>query len=163
MIWIAFFVSVLYVCVGYALATYYHHYRGRGKPTEEDRIADDLIQSGQAQEFLKSLQNLAAHVDQDVDRHTAEVNTINEELGSLGDLSPTGVLAAAKRLLDANHQLHADLDSARKQIQYQQAEMCSYIEEARTDPLTGASNPSSGDARRAVRRLDGAAGSASAA
>lgn len=140
MIWIAFFVSVLYVCVGYGLATYYHHYRGRGKPTEEDRIADELIQSGQAQEFLKSLQDLAAHVDKDVDRHAAEVDNINQELGALGDLSPTGVLAAAKRLLDANRQLHVDLDSARKQIQYQQTELYSYIEEARTDPLTGASN-----------------------
>lgn len=140
MIWIAFFVSVLYVCVGYALATYYYQYRGRGKPTDQDRIADELVQSGQAQEFLKSLQKLAAHVDEDVDRHTTAVNSINEELGELGELSPNGVLAAAKRLLDANQQLHTDLESARKQIQYQQAELTSYIEEARTDPLTGAYN-----------------------
>lgn len=145
MVWLAFVMAVLYVCAGYALASFLSHRSKAGEHANDGGSSANAADAGmridpnEARELIRSLQELAASVDDDVDRHTSRVAHISSELNN-----PTAdsavVLAVAAKLIEANKQLQADLACAKREIQIQQHELDNYIAEARTDALTSLPN-----------------------
>lgn len=146
MIWLAFLVTFLSVCLGYGLAVYLAHRAsaGAGPQTPPRDLDDDAlalqVDPEQARKFLDRLQQLAVTVDDDVGRHTTRVTEISLELNGKTPDDSSVVLAAATHLIQANKLLQADLATAKSEIQMQQQKLDSYMNEARTDPLTGLAN-----------------------
>lgn len=146
MIWLAFTIAFLSVCLGYAFAVFVAH-RPRSAAAGEDdgqtsssQNENPEINPGQARAFLEQLQELAVTVDGDVDRHNTRVQEITGELSNSSRNDPSQALAAAKKLLEANNQLQKDLSFAKQEIRLQRQQLNSYMAEARTDELTGLAN-----------------------
>lgn len=144
-----FVISALCVCFGYLLAMFTGRRLPKITKTADAAVEPDPLQSPEiakeidselTREFLESLQELAATVDGDVGRHNTRVAEINESLTSDQASSSKVVLAAAAQLMEANRQLQQDLETAKAEIRVQETQISSYMNEARTDALTGLSN-----------------------
>jgi diguanylate cyclase len=144
---VAFVLSVVYVCLGYALGTYMTR-RGASRRSEKRGAAEHAApESGtpmtadEAATFLERIQQVTSDVHDDVGRHASRVAEISGELSSEDVFgSPAVVVEAASGLLEANRVLQQDLSEARAEIQSQRSQLESYMQQAVTDALTGLAN-----------------------
>lgn len=93
-----------------------------------------------AREALGRLHDLAARVAADVGEHSSRVEEINEELTATGLPDAEAVLSAVDKLVEANSQMHEQLESAEERLQEQARQIQSHATEARTDALTKLAN-----------------------
>lgn len=144
--WFVFAIATICVCIGFSLSMLIER-RLRSTGRTGDNAPDvgatttaSEVDSELVRELLNSLQELTSEVDHNVERHVERVAIISEEI-ELDTLSDSqSVLKAAKRLIDANKELQLDLSTAKEEIKLQKRQIHSYMNEARTDELTGLSN-----------------------
>ncbi|MCC6494044.1 MAG: diguanylate cyclase [Pirellulales bacterium] len=92
-----------------------------------------------ASETLARLHELTCRVAAEVDQHAECMQEINAQLAS-DDNDEAAVVAAVKQLIDANHRMQQQLDSAEQRLETQARQIESHAAEARTDPLTQVAN-----------------------
>ena len=144
--WFVFAIATICVCIGFSLSMLIER-RLRSTGRTGDNAPDvgatntaSEVDTELVRELLNSLQELTSEVDQNVERHVERVAIISEEI-DLDTISDSqSVLKAAKRLIDANKELQQDLSTAKEEIKLQKRQIHSYMNEARTDELTGLSN-----------------------
>jgi diguanylate cyclase (GGDEF)-like protein len=143
--WVAFLISALYVCLGFAAGTFLSR-RGMiaaSGPADAEAPENDLsfnIRGDQAAEFIERIHKLTSNVDSGVDRHATRVAEISGGLASEQRMTVNSAAAAAAQLLEANQQLQHDLESAKEELKVQRRLLDSYMAESLTDPLTGLGN-----------------------
>lgn len=93
-----------------------------------------------AQAVLGRVQELAAHVAEDVGQHTSRVREINTELAAAqaagGSALEQLVVTSLANLVKANEQLQERLQSAEEKLQQQSLALQTQAAEARTDAVT---------------------------
>ncbi len=142
--WVAFLISALYVCLGFAAGTFLsrrgiiHGAAPADEPPEDDTSFN--IRGDQAAEFIERIHKLTSNVDSGVDRHATRVAEISGGLAGEQRMTVNAAAAAAAELLEANQQLQQDLASAKEELQVQRRLLDSYMAESLTDPLTGLGN-----------------------
>lgn len=151
-----FIVSGISVCVGYFSALAINYWMLKSARTEITNERDELkigteLERKEMKEFFEHVQSVAETVDGSVDRHSTQVAAFSEEVVQNIAKDPKIILAAAKRLLEANVQLKGELSVAREQIRDKQSELELYMTDARTDALTEVGNRRAFD--QEIRRL----------
>lgn len=145
---LVFIVASISVCIGFGLAILIERRSRRGAgptagPAQADAApdeADSELESGLVQELLTSLQELTREVTSNVDRHSSRVAKISRTYDLHAVTDPKTVLQAARLLVDANKELQDHLASAKEEIRVQKRQIQSYMNQARTDELTGLPN-----------------------
>jgi diguanylate cyclase len=112
----------------------------RASSIRETPDSDGKPQIDQARDVLASLNALAAGVAADVGEHNIKVEEINQQLSAEGGSETAVVVNAVGKLLQANHRMQEQLDSAEEQLRQQAEEIESQTTAARTDALTGLAN-----------------------
>lgn len=145
---LVFTVASISVCIGFGLAILIERRTRRAAgPTVppapigvavEEGSSD--IESALVHELMTSLQNLTVEVTSNVDRHSSRVATISKTYNLHTVTDPKTVLQAARMLIEANKELQDDLASAKEEIRVQKRQIHSYMNQARTDELTGLPN-----------------------
>ncbi len=131
---LAFVIAAISSAAGYLAAVMFHH-REIATERENNKVVNDLERK-ELTEFMKHVQGIATNVDEQVDQHSLNLSSINEQVTN----DPNSVLKAVKRLFKANVRLHDELSTAQVQINEKQHQLESYMAEARTDALTGVAN-----------------------
>jgi diguanylate cyclase len=119
------------MAVAWYIARRYARYYGDQADDEQARFA---------QETLTRLQDLTRKVKADVDQHSSCVEEINAQLTSAVESDEPSVLDAVSQLIDANHRMKRQLDTAEERLQAQARQIESHAVEARTDALTQVAN-----------------------
>jgi diguanylate cyclase len=108
---------------------------GRWLPAQRARRRETAL----ARECLGKVQDLSAQLTDRVARHSDQVAAINDELIATEGSGIT-LASAADRLLAANRELSAELESLRRDLAEQSRRLEAQTAEARTDALTGLLN-----------------------
>lgn len=139
-----FTIVALSVFVGLAVDRLYESRRRKSQRRKffgsESDDADLGMDPELARECLAAINGLTASVDDNVVRHASRVAEISDGLRFENSGDANVVLAAAAKLIDANRQLQTELASAKDEIEIQQRQIHEYMNEARTDELTGLAN-----------------------
>lgn len=134
--------SIIGVAVGFSIAWF-----SLGKKlSSAQKELDDARQQVAAEkrpevrDLLQQILDVAARLDGDVGRHSHRLSEVNSGIKSvLGD-KPSPVLDMAQQLVEANVKLRSELQTARQEISSKQRELETFVNEARTDTLTGLKN-----------------------
>ena len=135
---LVFVIAALCAAIGYMASGMLSH-RQIAAEREGNRLINQMERDELAG-FMQHVQTVASNVDEKVDQHSLNLESINADIGGKKQPDPTLVLRAVKQLYEANQQLHGELTSAQQQIEDKQHQLESYMTEARTDKLTGISN-----------------------
>jgi diguanylate cyclase len=92
-----------------------------------------------ARDTIARLQDLTRKVAAEVDQHKECVEEINAQLAN-DDNDEAAVVAAVTQLIEANHRMQRQLDSAEERLETQAVQIESHAVEARTDALTQVAN-----------------------
>ncbi len=94
--------------------------------------------------FASRLHGLVSTVADDVDRHQADIQQVNQELASATPEDGGGVtdfvLKTVAQIVQINERLQDRLSAAEDRLQQQSQQIESQVAQARTDPLTGLPN-----------------------
>ncbi len=133
-----FVIAMLSAALGYIAAIFFHH-RQIATARENNRLQNEFDRKELTQ-FMHYVQTIATNVDEQVDHHSLNLASINADITKSQQPDPKAVLRAVRELFEANQHLHGKLTSAQEQITVKQQQLESYMQEARTDKLTGVSN-----------------------
>jgi diguanylate cyclase len=89
-----------------------------------------------AARVLVHLQELATRVAFDVDKHSDQVEEINETLVTTKTPEPKMIVDVVAKLIQANQQMHEQLASTEVKLREQAQRLQAHVAEARTDALT---------------------------
>jgi diguanylate cyclase len=128
---VGFFSGVMMVCGGALVASWLFGIQVRRKT-----IARYRTDTQHGLRVLFHLQELASSVFFDVDKHTDQVEAINEALLSEKSPEPKTIVDIVAKLIQANQQMHHKLASTEKKLREQAEKIQSHANEARTDALT---------------------------
>ncbi|MCE9526572.1 MAG: diguanylate cyclase [Planctomycetales bacterium] len=90
--------------------------------------------------LMAKLAELTTGVAAEVGKHTGNIEAINAELAEVKDGDAGAVVAAVKKILQANQQMQEELHHAEARLKDQQQELITQTEAARTDQLTKITN-----------------------
>ena len=108
----------------------------KGKEKASRQEADN----GRTAELMAKLAALTEGVASEVGKHSGNIEAINAELAAVKDGDAGAVVAAVKKILQANQQMQQELQNAETRLQEQQREIVTQTEAARTDQLTKITN-----------------------
>jgi diguanylate cyclase (GGDEF)-like protein len=113
-----------------------------GKPLAEGSAAAqlDARDVGTAVELFSRLAEITSCVASEVKQHSGNIQSINDELSSIGQGDASAVAAAVCKLLVMNQQTQQRLAHAELRLQAQQRQLADVASAAKTDPLTGLAN-----------------------
>lgn len=142
---LVFIIAALSACAGYGLAMVLNYWavkstRAKARAELESARIDADVERSELQQFVGTVQQVAAGVQGSMTRHTTHVVAFSEEVVQNVAGDPKAMLKATKRLLQANVELQEELVAAREQITAKQRELDVYMSDARTDALTGVAN-----------------------
>ncbi|MGI8978631.1 MAG: diguanylate cyclase domain-containing protein [Pirellulaceae bacterium] len=108
--------------------------RGKDKSSRQDG------DNGRTAELMAKLAELTEGVASEVGKHSGNIEAINAELAAVKEGDAGAVVAAVKKILQANEQMQQELQVAENRLQAQQQELVTQTEAARTDQLTKITN-----------------------
>jgi diguanylate cyclase (GGDEF)-like protein len=95
---------------------------------------------GTAVELFSRLAEITTTVANEVQQHHGNIQSVNDELGSIQQGDASAVAAAVCKLLVMNQQTQQRLAHAELRLQAQQRQLKDVANAAKTDPLTGVAN-----------------------
>ncbi|MFN0017062.1 MAG: diguanylate cyclase domain-containing protein [Pirellulaceae bacterium] len=107
---------------------------------DKEKISGQTSEHDHATVLMAKLAELTTGVAVEVGKHTGNIEAINAELAAAPDGDANAVVAAVKKILEANQQMQVELHNAETRLQDQQQELNTQTEAARTDQLTKITN-----------------------
>lgn len=102
-------------------------------------------QRPEVRDLLQEILDVASRMDRDVGQHTHQLTEVNKGIQQSLSQPASPIVNFTQQLLDANLKLRGDLQAARDEIRSKQSELDVFVNEARTDTLTGLKNRRSFD------------------
>ena len=91
-------------------------------------------------EVLAELQEIASHMQTDVDQHTNRIQEVSDELSESQPQESIAVVQAITKLVQANEKMQSRLCDAEDRLVQQEREIETHVSAARTDALTSLAN-----------------------
>ncbi len=107
---------------------------------EKDKSSRQSSDGGQTADLMARLAELTTGVAAEVGKHSGNIEAINAELAAAKDGDTSAVVAAVRKILQANQQMQQELAQAETRLHDQQKELLVQTEAARTDQLTKITN-----------------------
>ncbi len=100
----------------------------------------DLVDRRQFLDFLRELSQWTSEFSGDVSKYQSQLTSISQEVEGNPSAPKEEISGLLAKIMQANQQLQARLDSAESKLETQTDQISNYLEEARTDGLTGLMN-----------------------
>ncbi|GIW99971.1 MAG: GGDEF domain-containing protein [Pirellulaceae bacterium] len=111
------------------------------------RSSSTSVPAPQVRNLMQGLAQLTTRVSGEVSRYQSELSSLQERFANASDLPPEQLQDLLTRMMQINHDLQLRLVDAEQRLEVQTHEVESYLEESRTDALTGLLNRRAFDAQ----------------